>query len=385
MKNTKIIILSLLILNPPILFCQEKAYKQLRVVEEIPLTGTQHSDLMASTLVGDETTVKKKVISQNEVELYLRDLVTNSERLLDKISTSRLDRVLVFSTSRYVVVNYKDLNSGRWVARVHDLRENTSLLLQDEAADIGVPVVSEIDGRIMYQVRAPGLNSKIYVTDTTGKNPEYVVEGIGQKWLPNGTGFIVKSARVHPKEAYRHGKISRAEYDAYLDQLKKRMSSGGSDRTKYLFFHKDLKSPVAIPDLKSPNPVIEFSPKENLFAARDQGLLYIQEFSFLDGSIQFSQRFEVHRSSGHNEVATHFSWNSDGQKLAYTVRTTSEDGEYVVNSDLYIFDRLQNVSYALTSTNEFEERPVWTRDDDIIVRKRKTRGDDALFVKLKLN
>ena len=74
-----------------------------------------------------------------------------------------------------------------------------------------------------------------------------------------------------------------------------------------------------------------------------------------------------------------------GDKLAYTGLTVSEDGEYFVNNDIYIFDRPQKVSYALTNTPEFEDRPVWTRDGDIIIRKRLTQTSDANFVRLKLN
>jgi Tol biopolymer transport system component len=94
---------------------------------------------------------------------------------------------------------------GKATLGVYDVRTGQRIFLRDSKKDMVSASVSTRDGRIVFQAREDRSLPKVYLAQPDGSGAEFITEGIGETWSPNGEWIAIKRPvnlndfQPHPK------------------------------------------------------------------------------------------------------------------------------------------------------------------------------------------
>ena len=299
---------------------------------------------------------------------------------LGNVETSRPDRLRVSTNQNLVAVNYEDPGSRRGVILVKEIGDTQTYLLEDRRGGLFFPEVSPKDNRILYQLRIPGTPPQVFLANYKNEGQQFISDGVGQMWLPDAKGYVIKSSGVNPGEALRHGTISRSEFEA---QIRKRKSGAATPGATYTLFHEELNNPAVLPEIEDVNPHISFSPIKNRLAVMDNGELSVRSYSISDGRMTFQDKHVIDRSNSVYEISSDFAWAPDGDLMAYVRSFLDNKGHDYVNRDVFLYDCNSREVYNVYQTlSILENTPVWTHDGQLIITRRAISSERVEIVKL---
>jgi tricorn protease-like protein len=354
------------------------------VKNEIVLKTEEDLARVVKDIRSPDTVLMTKKVNNNMVEIYLEDLLSNEKEVIDQVNTEKGVYAELSSDKKFAAYAYHDLKKKKWISKVYNLKTGEVTVLEHEIGDVGNLSVSPRNGAILYEVRERGEVPEIYMSGGDGTGARLVTHGMGATWSPDGRWFIFKPMNennVHPKQKYLKGKITKEEMKKETEERRRKAGSGEPMGLPLYVFDSKGNKQIELKEFGGTHGEFKWSPNSNklAFIGTDRTLssigLYIVDLVIIDDQIVDNRDISISYNGYYPD------WSPDGQYLAFTKITETEDHHNIANKDICIVhadgSNLQNIT---NTPHIWEEKPNWTPDGNLII----SRGNELVMLEIEI-
>lgn len=320
--------------------------------------------------------------------LFLENLETGQRTLIDEYSTTSKNPAMRLSGGdRYICYNVYD--PDRTVSfRIYDIQTREVIHVKRPDGNVAYPDVNPVNAKILYQMRAPGQWSKVYLADKVGENPQFIEQGSGAKWSPDGKWFYLLHAS--PKAAQT---VSTEKKRLSTENLKKRRRLPQRREPVKLsprkldFFDLEANFQFDVELAIDPADIV-WSPQSDKLVFRDlrdkEGKIYLLTFKTSENSLQLEKAQELLRVTSEGEYFLDPVWSPDGKMLLFQ---KYKDAHYnIENIDVVLFNIKTRSLVNVTKTLDIFERAVsWNTDGTIFIKKEAKGLEPSALESIKLD
>nr|NIR52109.1 hypothetical protein [candidate division KSB1 bacterium]NIR69624.1 hypothetical protein [candidate division KSB1 bacterium]NIS27469.1 hypothetical protein [candidate division KSB1 bacterium]NIT74321.1 hypothetical protein [candidate division KSB1 bacterium]NIU28183.1 hypothetical protein [candidate division KSB1 bacterium] len=293
-------------------------------IQEAKVILTASKDRILPNLLLEERGKSKGVIRSSDGrlnKLFVEDFDSGERTLIDEFSTHGKNPAIRLSGGgRYVCYNV--FGADRSVSfKIYDLETGELIHIKRADGNAGGPDVNSQTGKILYQIERPGEMAKVYLTDKNGNNHQFIAEGRGARWSPNGKWFYLlhdldKETIKKITEALvkaRSGRLSREKSERKQNSPKVKTQSVQRPPRRIEFFNAEGESQFEIAQFVEPAHIV-WSPQSDKIVLRDwrAGKIFLISFLASTDSLQLNSVEEILSDTPQREYFIHPAWSPDG-------------------------------------------------------------------------
>ncbi len=370
MKKHIDILCILILLSATAAMAQERLVK---IQQQKIILEASEARPMPSIVLDQPMQLKGIVVKSGEQQsqLFVENLETGELTLIDEFSTMRKNPAVRLSgRSRYVSCN--EFHPDRTVtAKIYDLETGKVIQIKHPDGQAGYADINPQNGKILYQVFYNRQIVKVYLADENGGNPQFVTEGTGARWSPDGKWFYLvhRSEITEIQDSSVSSKRPLPELSRQKRKLPERRKPVKLGPRKIEFFDANGKTQFEINLFLDPSHIV-WSPESDRIVLRDrkEGKVCLLSFLASGNVLQFQKSEELLRDTPYGEYFEDPVWSSDGKKLLFNKFKDSHYG--FENIDVVLFDLETRTLVSLTTTPDTLERVMaWNADGSIFIKK----------------
>ncbi len=373
---------------------QESTLRMAKVHETEVLLGASKERPIPDLIFEQHTEVHGivRTSSGETTQLFLENLATGQRTLIDEFATmSKNPAIRLTGGGRYI--SYNIYNPDRSIsAKICDTQTGQIVHIVRSDGNVAYPDINPRDGRILYQMNNPGEMAKVYLTDKSGNNHQFIVEGRGARWSPDGNWFYL----LHDldKETIREitaalikarsGRLSRERSEKKETFQKSRTKPVQRPPRRIEFFNSQGESQVEIAQFIEPAH-LSWSPQSNKIVVRDwrRGRIYLISFLVLNHSLQLKLVEDILSDTPEKEYFIHPVWSPEGSRLTFEKVKDSHYG--FENIDVVLFDLKTRNLTNLTNTKDTLERvKSWNLGGSLFIESETKSGEPLALQKITL-
>ncbi|MDD5231017.1 MAG: hypothetical protein PHC43_06765 [Candidatus Marinimicrobia bacterium] len=265
------------------------------------------------------------------------------------------DRIRFSTNDRYLCIEKKE--SNRKTLEIYDTVGKNKKLIKSEVGNVVNASIFDIDN-IIYQVRTRENEAKTYLIRNGGQ-PEFITEGIGERWSPDGKWFFIKGSRDNPD---KNAKMKRIMVFSIFDSDGKKMIETSKFGTSNW---------------------IRWSPTSDkiVFSEFGSAGFYIIYFKEQDGKLSIDHYYHFRPEKDENNYygTLQPEFSPDGTKVSF-IRSI-DDGHYIYNQNIWI---LEDGSYQYYQVSDFNNTQIndltWINSNEILAIKEDVSARDKIEI-----
>lgn len=301
----------------------------------------------------DISNIGQLIIRETENNIqkyYLVDVINNPPPKLIFTSSQVQGNSIWFSeNSRFIIFCPND--GTRFIVKIYDTNDESIKEISDKEGD--VVRASLVDkNRILFDVRRPREYPKVYMYLEGTETPNYITEGIGAFWSPDGKWFLVKKGE-YVKDASNTKRAKVFGYKIIKQPLYSIFNTAGQ---KILDIEKQ--------DVH----YIKWSPKSDkiVLELNNKVCLIFLKTSNDQLTIEYEYYFERISKEGENMAgAENPTWSPDANWISY-IRNV-ENGHTILENSIFVYNINTHQQHSVVSYNDKNiEKIIWLSNNELI-------------------